>query len=115
ADPIELGRGADDQAAPGDRRRCQGHLVQRVPAERLEFGARLDHIRVAVLAQREHLAVVCPWGRRKRGGVGAQSLSWIDWLPPRLIAGREEAAIVENVVAAAIHQWRGMKRPERAV
>jgi hypothetical protein len=60
ADAIELGRGAHEQAIPGDGRRSQRHLVETVPAHQLEDRARLDDEGVAVLAEDEDLVVVRP-------------------------------------------------------
>ena len=59
-DPPERRDGADDQAAAQHGRRGVDHLLERVDAQQLVLGARADDVRIAVLAQREHPAVVRP-------------------------------------------------------
>src|SRR5262245_24213936 len=104
---VERGEGPDEEAAARGSGSGHAHLVERVDAQHLEPRPRLDHERIAVLAEAEHLSAVGPGGGGERVGPLVEPLLLVDLLAGlRLVAG-EEAAVQEDVEEVSVDQDRG--------
>ena len=66
---------------------------------------RLYHVGVALLAQREDLAVVGP-RRRREAGPHPDPSPWVDRLAGQRVVGLEEPAVEQAVVDVAVDQRR---------
>src|SRR5262245_29372945 len=103
-DAIQLRLCPDDDAAARDGGRRERHFVKGVFPQHLELRTGLDDEGDAVFAEREDLAVVCPWRSRESAGVGVYALAAVDLLTRPGIVAREEPAIEERVEVIAVHE-----------
>jgi hypothetical protein len=101
ADAIELSGRPDEETVPGDSRRGERHFVEAVSAEQFVFLTRLNHERLAVLAEDEDPAVVRPRRGRERAGVSREALSPVNFLSRLCVVSRQEAAIEQGIELAA--------------
>ena len=69
---YSVARGANHQTVAMDGRRRHREFIERIPPEQLVFRPCLDHVGVAVFAQREQLPVVGPRRRGERAGRGSR-------------------------------------------
>src|SRR5215469_15609622 len=107
-------RGSYDQASPRDGGRCHAHVVQGVFPHHLEFRSGLNHECVAVLAQREDLAVISPRGGGKGAGSGFDTLLSVYLLARSSLMAGEEAAVEQSVEVISVNQgrwivWAGLR------
>ena len=83
-------RRAQDEALAGDGGRGHDHFVERVGVEEFVVAAGLDHVRVAVFAGDEDLAVVGPGAGGEGDGAFAEADFVVDERAGAGIVGGEE-------------------------
>src|SRR3990172_4183373 len=88
---VELRRGSNQEASPGDGGSRERDLIERVPGHHPELRPRLDHVGHALLAQAEDLSVVRPGRGGESPGHRVDALLVVDRSSrPGIVARSEE-------------------------